>query len=118
MKTLNFALTGIIIFFASNLFAQVTAIPDLDANVTDSTKNYINIQSQVYDVINSATHDTTGGENEENYEAVAVRRWNWFWSNRLNTSGMNKGGYSNAYKALLQQMNTLDSRAFPRLPVG
>lgn len=106
MKTLNFALTGIIIFFASSLFAQVTAIPDLDGYVTDSTKNYINIQSQVYDVINSATHDTTGGENEENYEAVAVRRWNWFWSNRLNATGNNKGGFGNAYKALLQQMNT------------
>jgi hypothetical protein len=78
----------------------------LNSYVLDTNAKYFNLMQSVTDRISEGHEPVADGE-AENYDAISTGRWNWFWSNRLNTSGMNKGGFSNAYKALLQQMNSL-----------
>src|SRR5689334_11113719 len=95
MKAFFLFMTCMLVVSVHFLLAQTLSVPD----VRTPGLNYDDVERQIHDVLNGSA-----GKTNEDQDYMALERWNWFWSHRLNGGSSNPAGFDGALEAAQQQM--------------
>ena len=104
MKTLSLFFACSLITCTQLLFAQGGVnFPDVETLLRTPGSNYRDVQNQIESIL-AGSPGSTSGNDEEDQNYLMLRRWNWFWSHRLNAgNSSNPGGFDLAYEAIRAQ---------------